>query len=372
MKNYFLDKKRKINKKSCVKSQSAFTLVELLVVIAIIGILIALLLPAVQAAREAARRMQCSNNLKQVSLALHTYHDAAGAFPGQTNRLALNSSYPLYGPGALLLPYIEQGALHSSIKTTSGLDTYEQSSVFDVRISAYLCPSDGDGRSVTGSGPTNVMFSFADGMWNMWNGGNAGNAIAGRMMFSPRAWKNISFCTDGTSNTAATSEAVISTTPNNRAVKGGVAQVASPDNAGNGGPTGKCGAGALTDPANRSTLKSAVKLVAHKSGEIASHLRGGRFQDGRGIYSGFHTVLPPNAPACSHSTDAENSFGIYPPTGHHTGGVNAGLFDGSVRFISETVDTNGSSAGQVTSGRSPYGVWGAFGSPNGGESVTLP
>ncbi|MDR1958630.1 MAG: DUF1559 domain-containing protein [Planctomycetaceae bacterium] len=350
--------------------RSGFTLVELLVVIAIIGILIALLLPAVQAAREAARRMQCSNNLKQVSLALHTYHDATGAFPGQTNWLAPNPNYgDLYGPGAMLLPYIEQAALYSAIQAVDQLDAFEINDVFDVRISAYLCPSDGKGKSVTGSGPTNVMFSFGDGMWHH---GELGNGISTRMMFFRQQWKNISTCVDGTSNTVATSEAVVSTTQNNRAVKGGVAQVASPDNAGNGGPIGKCGFGALTDPADRNTIKSSQTLVAHKANEIASHLRGGRFQDGRGIYSGFHTVLAPNSPSCSHTTDAENSFGIYSATSNHTGGVNTGLFDGSVRFISETIDTNGSSAGQVTSGRSPYGVWGAFGSPDGGESVPLP
>jgi prepilin-type processing-associated H-X9-DG protein len=137
---------------------------------------------------------------------------------------------------------------------------------------------------------------------------------------------------------------------------------------------GKCGTGALTDPADRNTLKPspAVTLVNHKAGEIASHLRGGRFQDGRGIYSGFHTVLPPNAPTCSHGTDAEDYFGVYSATSNHSGGVNIGLFDGSTRFISDTVDTNGSSAGQVTSGQSPYGVWGALGSPDGGEAVVLP
>ena len=82
----------------------AFTLVELLVVIAIIGILIALLLPAVQAAREAARRIQCNNHLHQIGIALHSYHNSLGAFPmSRTNVVYYNWSALAY-----LLPYVEQ------------------------------------------------------------------------------------------------------------------------------------------------------------------------------------------------------------------------------------------------------------------------
>jgi prepilin-type N-terminal cleavage/methylation domain-containing protein len=84
------------------RSTAGFTLVELLVVIAIIGILIALLLPAVQAAREAARRMQCTNNLKQIALAMHTYHDALRSFPLGSSREA--NGFTWY---SFILPYID-------------------------------------------------------------------------------------------------------------------------------------------------------------------------------------------------------------------------------------------------------------------------
>src|SRR4026207_1557814 len=97
----------------------AFTLVELLVVIAIIGILVALLLPAVQAAREAARRMQCGNNLKQIGLALHNYNDTYKVFPSGFMYHGIPTQ-ECWGWGALILPFVEQAPLHNQIQVSRG------------------------------------------------------------------------------------------------------------------------------------------------------------------------------------------------------------------------------------------------------------
>jgi prepilin-type N-terminal cleavage/methylation domain-containing protein len=138
----------------------AFTLVELLVVIAIIGILVALLLPAVQAAREAARRMQCSNNVKQIGLALHTYESTHRTFPpGFISRVTGpwpgggNDPVPEVGPGwglfALILTQVEQSNLHDTINFGLPITDPVNQAARRTPITGYQCPSDTWGQPVT-------------------------------------------------------------------------------------------------------------------------------------------------------------------------------------------------------------------------------
>src|SRR5437762_2308852 len=150
--------------KRCAPSQAraGFTLVELLVVIAIIGVLVSLLLPAVQSARESARRMQCTNNLHNLGLAMHSYHDALGTFPnshfynpsqsGKDDLCSSATNCEMWGWGALILPYIEQqnlfnqlGVLNYSLhhvlaKRNPGAQNVAQ--LLHTKLNIFLCPSD--------------------------------------------------------------------------------------------------------------------------------------------------------------------------------------------------------------------------------------
>jgi len=119
-----------------------FTLVELLVVIAIIGVLVALLLPAVQAAREAARRMQCSNNLKQIGIALHNHHDTLKVFPpGQIHTSTSGEPYTTTW-GIELLTYLEQANLQARYDKTLAPTVASNVAVLQTRVKTYICPSD--------------------------------------------------------------------------------------------------------------------------------------------------------------------------------------------------------------------------------------
>jgi prepilin-type N-terminal cleavage/methylation domain-containing protein/prepilin-type processing-associated H-X9-DG protein len=128
-----------------------FTLVELLVVIAIIGILIALLLPAVQAAREAARRMQCSNNLKQIGLALHNYENTHSALPPGLIGSPATGGWPGHTTQVLLLAFLEQTTLQAKYDFTTRALYQPNKDVISEVVAGYSCPSDGNsGQPTTG------------------------------------------------------------------------------------------------------------------------------------------------------------------------------------------------------------------------------
>ncbi|MDR1141582.1 MAG: DUF1559 domain-containing protein [Planctomycetaceae bacterium] len=362
----------------------AFTLVELLVVIAIIGVLIALLLPAVQAAREAARRMQCSNNLKQFGLAIQNYHDTRQAFPASRTifnnyntqsggTYNSNEDRGLVGVIAFLLPYFEQNARYDqfvSQSQTVAAGSYPWVNSLCVgNISPLYCPSDSNVNKPepeNGLSKMSIMVSHGDGIWNnnrRADGGPGSLAlVSDRGMFAPRTWHDMAFCTDGTSNTIAASEAVggdIST----KNLKGGIFGSPGMYDSGNARPI-DCVNNAIST-GDRNLLVSGTDT---RRGQI--------FLDGRTSSAGFTTVLPPNSPSClrdsSNHQPAKMSWGVFAATSNHTGGVNGVYVDGSVHFISETIDSGDPKNYQKTTGTSPYGVWGALGTPQGDETVRLP
>ena len=135
--------------------RKAFTLIELLVVIAIIAVLIALLLPAVQQAREAARRTQCKNNLKQLGLAIHTYHDTAKVFPQavfQNKATSGQWDWRLASPQVMLLPYIDQAPLYNSLNFNLSFNngTANDTICNAAKLAAFRCPSDPNLSTNTG------------------------------------------------------------------------------------------------------------------------------------------------------------------------------------------------------------------------------
>src|SRR3712207_3155676 len=123
-------------------NRRAFTLVELLVVIAIIGVLVALLLPAVQSAREAARRMSCGNNMRQISLGIHNYHDTLNLLPpGRINITAPSGEASVNGVLTLILPYLEQTNLENLYDYKKGFDHADNQPAVNTHVKIYVCPS---------------------------------------------------------------------------------------------------------------------------------------------------------------------------------------------------------------------------------------
>ncbi|MEW4455920.1 DUF1559 domain-containing protein [Bremerella sp. JC817] len=332
--------------------RAGFTLVELLVVIAIIGVLIALLLPAVQQAREAARRMSCSNNLKQMGLAMHNYHDTYLALPprqgGPDWATAVNSPPLRHSAFVNLLPFIEQGARYDQIYTAKNqVWSSSANSGYVGEIDGFKCPSDGLNAPVSTDrpalyAPLNYALNAGDNY--RWGGSPGPNdpETGIRGLFGYGIYTRFRDITDGLSNTMAMSETIIAPSSNQL----GRAAGSSTNNA----------------------LACRAYLVGNEYPTATLHAQdrchGNRWQDGRPGYCAVTTVLPPNSATCS----SQGGGGLYTASSRHPGGAMSVFADGSVRFIPETIDTGNLSATPVASGQSPFGVWGALGSKDGGET----
>ncbi|QDV39363.1 DUF1559 domain-containing protein [Tautonia plasticadhaerens] len=348
------------------RAHRAFTLIELLVVIAIIGVLIALLLPAVQSAREAARRMQCTNNLKQIGLALHNYIDANGAVPPITTDVRPNAvgdfelgnfltdPYQNYSPLARLLPYLELQTVYNSVNLLvparyGGWDndpTYDlganggpvapiQMTAITTQVSVFLCPSDpnpGTFGQLNVGGTARPVGSF-NYPYNVGLNRNINGWKSNGPYYVASDWDSdcnrvittASF-TDGMSGTAIFSEWVKG--PGQAGGDPGLGMVyVGPESWSNEelGPVVGDRANALLCQA------STVEQWAEKG---SWWLYGGT-----SIYS--HTVTP-NKKACDYANDTHQdvrgSITMVNASSYHPGGVNILFADGSVRFVKDTVD----------------------------------
>ncbi|UUO08558.1 DUF1559 domain-containing protein [Blastopirellula sp. J2-11] len=334
------------------KSLPGFTLVELLVVIAIIGVLIALLLPAVQMAREAARRMSCTNNQKQLGLALHNYHDTYLAFPRYNQKGGASDASDGFscGPHVKLLPFIEQAAVYEQIKTATD-NFYEnvtdsEGLVQNNRISGFVCPSDGVFPDPTREGNCNYPLSAGSNIgWNIAESKQTG-------VFNFRSENNFAAITDGTTNTIMVGEHTVGDADDtfyrlSSDVVRGLSWSADESTS----------LGTITQTILDTAGAACESNKANHSSYSALRWTRGTFE-----YAMFNTMAPPNwrYPSCMTSSSTGNhgsSSGIYVARSRHPGGVNFTLADGSVRFLTDTINLQ---------------TYHALGSRNGGEVAQLP
>jgi prepilin-type N-terminal cleavage/methylation domain-containing protein/prepilin-type processing-associated H-X9-DG protein len=350
------------------KHRSGFTLVELLVVIAIIGILVGLLLPAVQAAREAARRMSCSNNLKQIGLATHNFESAYKRLPhpGQCDSTGGASTvYMTQSTPTLLLPYIEMsnvydlmdhtltkaqmitagyintGAMHNNARGAAYHDPAYPNTVRAAKTSipTYVCPStpiDQGARSPDGYGAWDYMFISVSDVeertgqsWEQWSrpltaADRVLNTKQGCLSCEGKAGFNM--ITDGTSNTILCIEDAARAHPSvgtYGSLSSRPAFLDADTVAWSGGTTGGRRMYAWADP------DSGTNGLSGPSNALSPASRVVKINQNRMPKGG-----PPECRWLNNNCGPNDE-----PFSFHTGGVNAALADGSVRFVSENVDS---------------------------------
>ncbi len=337
--------------------REAFTLVELLVVITILGILIALLLPAVQAAREASRRSQCTNHLKQLGLAVHNHASVLGRLPPAFRGETISGApwyYDLWGTLALLTPYLEQTSVYNAIDLK--LTMYQLTSPWGIQapiaaktvVPTFLCPSDKmqsvcrDAYAIEGElAPTNYAFCLGTGT-TTGKTGWLGSPYDADGVFFARSTIRLDDIKDGTSNTIGASERLL----------------------GEGDEATTLGSHAEINPQRMYVNPGAETNEANCDGTLRinySQRRMYTWVAGEPRCTSYNHYYPPNDvshPDCIANftgTDAElrsTGHGLSTARSLHPGGVNAWLCDGSVRFVADSITLS---------------VWRALATRNGAE-----
>jgi prepilin-type N-terminal cleavage/methylation domain-containing protein/prepilin-type processing-associated H-X9-DG protein len=344
------------------RRRHGFTLVELLVVIAIIGVLVALLLPAVQSAREAARRMQCSNHQKQIGLALHNYHDVNNRFPylrgGRNNPSNRGGDY--HGLVSML-PYFEQGPRYDRVMADSPQNPYTDGYVgWQGTLTVLLCPSSPapmnakyphlPQRSYHFSVGTTIINNYAGDTNGLFcyqtNGATSANGWTGSNL--QKAFKDV---VDGTSNTVAVSETGMGVPAGSQTIFGQSVYSIS----------------ATQLDSNPSLCLATASNRLYLPGKtISAWTTGNLWAFGHPHWGAFNTILPPNSPSCyDGGANPSNASGLFSAGSMHPGGVVVGMADGSVRFINQSIYCGNYGASPTRN----YGTWGALGTINGGETL---
>ncbi len=302
------------------RHRPAFTLIELLVVIAIIGILIALLLPAVQFARESARRMSCSNNLKQIGLALQNYHASCDNFPVARNPWPL-----VHSSLSRLLPYCEQESLHNLVDYSTPLSSPANVAASKVPVHFFICPSDWAGGKVPGMSDAGANYVANNGTGTVGFGLIAsGDGVFTQVSLGFRDLR------DGSSNVAAFSESTLG--------------------------AGSAGTGSTPLDPRRDLLlvpggNDPTPAACSAASGAWSGKRGGKWIDGHYGNTLYNHFYPPN-PRQWDCGNVSGNKALSTARSYHPDGVQLLLCDGSVHFMSDTVD---------------LGVWRALATRDGGE-----